>query len=274
VLTNNYLFILICFFNPAFLFASSENYSLGARQAGMSDCGLTISDVWSANHNQAALAYLERPSMGLFYENRFIFKELGLQAGSFALPLNSGTFALSLSHFGYSLYNESKIGLAYAKALGNRLSIGMQIAYMNTKIGEDYGNRGAPIAELGMLAKPVDNIFIGVHVFNLTRSKIPYYSEDQIPTILKAGLGLVLSEQLLVLTEIEKDLSHKAIFRTAIEYLFMEQLYLRAGVSTNPNQISFGLGYKTNRIRADIAFSTHPILGTTPHVGLVYYFDD
>ncbi|PKP19344.1 MAG: hypothetical protein CVU05_11655 [Bacteroidetes bacterium HGW-Bacteroidetes-21] len=243
---------------------------MGGRQAGMAGCGLTTVDPWAAHHNQAALAYLDKPAIGLFAENRFGLSELGLQAGTFAYPTSSGVFALTLSHFGYELYNESKVGVGFAKAFGKRFSLGVQLGYINKHFGDVYGNNGAPVAEIGFFAQPYDNFFIGAHIFNLTRSKIADYNDERLPTIIRLGVGLKLSERVLLTTEGEKDIQTKMTFRAGIEYLFMDQLFIRSGITANPNEISFGLGYKTKRIRADIAFTTHQILGISPHFGFVY----
>ena len=53
---------------------------------------------------------------------KYGIKELSHGALALALPTNAGTFGLSYSYFGYSKYNESKIGLAYAKKLFEKIS--------------------------------------------------------------------------------------------------------------------------------------------------------
>ncbi len=255
-----------------FVFAGHENFPIGGRQAGMGFTGVAYSDIWSATHNQAGLALLEKPSFGLFYENRFTLEELGLKAGAFALPTKSGTFALDLMQFGYSKYNESKIGIAYAKALGKRVSIGIQIDYLNTYFSEEYGNKGTAIAELGFLAQPIDNLYIGAHIYNLSRSKIAAYNDERIPTLLTAGLAYRFSEKVLCSVETEKDFDFKAMYKVGMEYEFIENVFIRAGVTSNPNQMCFGIGYVYKRIKADVSFSTHQVLGISPHVGFIYAF--
>lgn len=270
-----YRIFLFALFLPLFAAAGNDNYPVGASQAGMAGCGLTSPDIWSVHHNQAALAYLTQPTLGLFAENRYGLKEMGLQAGAFAYPTASGTFGLALSHFGYELYNESKVGVSYARSFGSRFSTGIQLGYINTHFGDLYGNAGAPVAEIGFFAEPYKNLFVGAHIFNLTRSRIAEYNDERLPTIIRAGLGLRLSERVFLATEAQKDIDNPALFRAGIDYLFMEQLYIRAGIQTSRqvNQISFGLGYKTRRLRADVAFSTHQVLGISPHIGFVYFFN-
>ena len=45
---------------PVFAIAGNENFYAGARQAGMANCGVTLTDLWSAQHNQAGLANLKK----------------------------------------------------------------------------------------------------------------------------------------------------------------------------------------------------------------------
>lgn len=92
----------------------------------MGNASVAISDLWSAFNNQAGLAWLETSHAGVYYENRFLMKELGYKE-LVAYPLKSGTIGLSFNHFGYSAYNESKIGLAFAKAFGKYLAFGLQL---------------------------------------------------------------------------------------------------------------------------------------------------
>jgi len=252
--------------------AGHENFPIGARQAGMGSTGVAFSDIWSATHNQAGLAFLQKPTFGFFYEDKFVLKELGLKAGAIAYPTPSGTFALDLLQFGYSKYNESQIGLAYAKALGKRFSAGIKFDYLNTFFSEEYGNKGTFIAELGLLAKPIEHLFIGGHIYNINRAKIAAYDNEKIPTILTIGIAYEFLQKVLCTVEVEKDLEYKPIYKVGLEYNFLENLSLRAGVTSNPNQLSFGIGYAYKRIKADIAFSSHQVLGITPHVGLIYEF--
>ena len=253
-------------------FAGHENFMLGARQAGMGFTGVSYSDIWSATRNQAGLAYIEKPGFGLFYENRFTLKELGLKAGVFALPTKSGVFAIDLMQFGYNKYNESRIGLAFAKPLGKRFSVGIQLDYLNTFFSEEYGNKGTAIAEIGFLSQPIDKLFIGAHIYNFSRAKIAAYNDERIPTILTFGISYSFSEKVLCAVEAEKDIDYKALYKIGIEYHFMENLFLRAGVTSNPNEMCFGLGYVYKKIKADVSFTNHQILGLTPHVGFSYSF--
>lgn len=267
-----FTFLLIFLLIYLISYSGNDNYPTGSRSASMGNSSVTLSDVWSTHHNQAGLANLTKPTIGFHHENRFIVKEYGLQSLAFVLPTNSGNFGVSLSYFGYSKYNESKIGLGYAKKLGDKISFGVQLDYFNTHIAEDYGNKGAAVAELGILVEPKENFFIGVHVFNPTMSKIAIYDNERIPTIFRVGIGYKFSDNLYIATETEKDIDFDPVFKAGVEYMMIKDFFIRAGISTNPVQNSFGIGYVHKRLKADIAFSTHQILGITPHFTVIYEF--
>ena len=90
--------VLIC----QVLFASNENTPIGGRSAAMANSSVTLSDFWAIQNNQAGLADFSHIALGLYYENRFMVKELGLRCGAFVLPTKSGVFGLNYNYFGYS----------------------------------------------------------------------------------------------------------------------------------------------------------------------------
>ncbi|MCX7862983.1 MAG: hypothetical protein N2449_08310 [Bacteroidales bacterium] len=265
-----YIFIVFSLLS-LHVYAGNENWSLGAKQAGMGFSGVTISDIWSSSHNQAALARISVPGIAIYHENRFLLNEMSLKAFSFALPTNeAGTFAIDLWHFGYTKYYEMKTGIAYGIMLGKKLSIGAKINYLHTYFAELYGKKSTMVAEIGFLLEAAENFFVGGHIYNISRSKLAVYDDERVPTILKAGIGYRFSEKLFMTTEAEKDLLYKIIFKVGVDYMFLSNLYIRAGATTSPDRMSFGLGYQYRKIRADIAFSYHQVLGISPHVGIIY----
>lgn len=254
-------------------FAGNDLNISGARSSAMGGSSVMISDVWSVSNNQAGLAFVENPTVGIYYRNNFMVSSLGYQTLAFALPTkNSGTFGLNVSYFGYSQYNESKIGLAYGKKLSDNFAFGLKVNYLNTQIGENYGHKGTAVAEAGIFAEPTENLFVAAHLYNIARAKLADYNDETIPTIFRIGLGYLFSEKVLVSTEVEKDLEYKPMFKAGVEYQLVENFYLRTGISTNPTQNSFGIGYKGKKLSADIAFTTHTTLGLSSMISVNYSF--
>lgn len=239
----------------------------------MGNASVSLNDVWSVHHNQAGLGFIKYSSCGVYYENRFLLKELSLRAGVAAISLKGGTFGVSFSNFGYSLYTENKYSLSFAKAFGEKLSIGIAMDYFNTKISEGYGNKSIAVAEIGLQTKPQNGLCIGVHIFNPTRTKHADYNNERVPSIFRFGGNYNFSDKVILAFETEKDISQKAIFKTGIEYKPVNAFYLRAGMSTRPTLNSFGFGIHIKNLKMDFSSNYNQVLGFSPQVGLTYTFD-
>lgn len=260
------------FFSFQALFAS-DNYPAGARSIGLANSSVTLTDCWGAFHNQAALAWMDQLSVGASYDNRFTIANLSTKGFVFALPLKAGTFAVSGDVFGYSLYNEKKAGIAFAKKLGEKFSAGVQLDYLNTFINDDnYGSHTTFAVEAGLLAEPLKNFRIGFHVYNLSRAKLAEYADEKIPTIFRLGASYRFSEKLSWSIEEEKDIDQNAVFKSGLEYHVVDALYLRGGLATNPTLFSFGFGLKIGNLMLDIASTYHQVLGFSPAISLTYRF--
>lgn len=256
----------------AFGFIAQTNIHFGGRSAGMAHTSVTLSDVWSTHHNQAGLAWLETPSVGVYYQNKFTISELSNLGLAYAHPLKKGTFAIQWSNFGYELYQENKVGLAYALQLSEKLSGGIQIDYLSTRLGGVYGSNSAFAAEIGLQAKLTNKLNVGVHVFNPTRTTLNEYNDEAITTIMRLGIGYTLSDKVNLVIETEKDVDHVAALKTGIEYNANEKLFFRGGVSTGPTIGAFGFGLNMENYQLDIAATYHQTLGFSPEISFNYQF--
>lgn len=272
--------VLIC---QVLLFASNENSPIGGRSAALANSSVTLNDFWSVHNNQAGLAFFDHIAFGFYYENRYMVKELGLRAGAFVVPTKSGVFGLNYNYFGYTKYNEQKIGLAYARKFGEYFSIGLQLDYLSTRIAEDYGNKNTFTFELGIRTKLSESFVIAAHIYNPIGVKIEDEYNERIPTIFKLGLSYKLSDKLLLAIETEKDLVYKPLIRGGIEYEIVEQAIVRFGYSTLPSTTgsqnfsisslySFGFGLNLNKLKIDFSSTIHQTLGWSPQVSVSYNF--
>lgn len=263
-----FFFILIC---PIVLLAQNGTPPVGGTRAvGMGYTGTTFTDINSLFSNQAGLAKLEKVTAIAFAEQRFLLNELqGLSTG-IALPTNSGTFGLSLNYFGFEDYNEQRAGLAYARQLVDKLSIGAQLLVLNTQIAE-YGNKANVTFELGLLAEILPQLNLGLHLYSPARIELT--TDEYLPSVFKLGLSYLPSDKLLILAELEKDIDYDLRTKLGLEYNILDQLSMRLGLATQPINLSFGLGYQLkNGLTLDIASSYHEILGFTPSAGIIMAF--
>ncbi len=262
--------VLIIFLNNNSL-AGNEPAVAGGRAAGLGGATVAYADLWSAFNNQAGLAYLTKFSAGFFNETPFLMNELSTRGIAVAMPVQKlGVFALSINYFGYNLYNEKKIGLAYAKSFGDKISAGIQFDYLGTSISEGYGSNSAFTIEAGFRAELLPKFYLGAHIFNPTRAKLADYDEEKIPTLLNIGLAYEFSDKVTLSAEGEKNVYETSAFKAGVEYHIVKILYLRAGVGTNPTKTSFGFGLEFDSFKFDIAAAYHQQLGYTPNISLTY----
>ena len=241
----------------------------GARGAAMGNTGLAFSDINSIFRNQAGLAYLSGYASILSAEQRFLLSEISvLSAGAALSNKKWGAFGLSLGYFGFSDFNEQKIGLAYARKLFKTLAIGVQFDFLNTRIKE-YGSKGVLTFEAGLHAKITKELHLAAHLFS--PREIAITEEESIPTVFQLGLAYLPSTKITFTLEAEKDLNLALQIKSGLEYRPVESIALRVGAGTQPSIFSFGVGYLTKSgFRIDLAARYHQVLGITPSISISF----
>ncbi len=261
------LWLLLLLLPISVLFGQNAfSTSAGARGIGIGNSNIAFKDIYSGFNNQAGLAYLDNFSGAIFVENRFLLKELQFVGLSIAKPTNSGTWGLTLNHFGFSDYNEQKIGVNYSRILFDKLAIGAQFDFLNTQVAE-YGNATGITFEVGLQYEILDKLVAGAHVYNPIHASI---GEEVLPSIIQIGLTYALAEYITISGAIEKDTNLPYNLKAGVAYQIFEQVNVRVGMNTNPNRFSFGLGYLVNNIQLNVAATYHDILGFSPSFGLSF----
>jgi len=268
------LFLFCMILMSYYSWASHDNTSIGGASAAMGNASVTFCDFWSVHNNQAGLGFYNKMAAGIYYENRFLTKELSSKSGAFIMPTKSGVFGITMDYFGYQNYNEKKIGLAYGKTFGNKFSAGISLDYLQTHVGENYGNKNNFTFEAGLIYKMNKNLTLASHVFNPLSTKLTDYNNERIPAIFKFGMSWKFSEKVIAVAEAEKDLHNKTILKAGVEYHIIEQLYLRIGMSTNPIMNTFGFGLEFGQLKFDFSSSLHQTLGYSPQVSIIFNFDE
>ena len=252
--------------------ATGENFIIGARSAGIAHSSVAIMDVWAVQNNPACMVDINKITAGLYYENRFLVKELSLKSFVVAFPANFGVIGASFNYFGFNLFNESKIGLAYARKFGERFSAGLQLDYLSTRIGENYGNKSLVTFDIGVCSKINDKLTIAAHIFNPVNARISKAYDERVPAIVKIGTAYFISDDLLISFEADKNIDNPPVIKTGIEYLLMKKVYLRTGISTNPFVNFFGVGFNYKKFTVDFSSSIHQVLGFSSQLSLIYKF--
>lgn len=252
----------------------ADNYPVGASCLSLAGSTVAVSNLWSVYHNQGALGFFEGIETGIYYENRFILPEYGVKSMAFAMSLKTGTIGVNLTSFGFSKFSDNKVGISYSLKLAEFISAGIQIDYFYINQESYYGDISTVSGEIGVYATPFENFYIGAHVFNPWRTKVVNYQDERLPTIFRLGISYDFSEEVQLSVETEKDLDYAPIFKSGIEYEPLNNFILRTGVSFSESEFypAFGIGYSFKNLTLDLAFETHPILGTKSGVSLSYAF--
>lgn len=240
--------------------------------------GLATADLWGLRLNPAGIAGLKETTAGLFFQQHFLSPDLSQQGLAVAIPVGNGAFGVSGDRFGYDLYNETRVGLAYAMRFGDGLRAAVQLNHLGVRLGGNYGNTSAITAELGVQARLTEALWIGAHLYNPGRAQLGVANdagvpiEERVPTLLRAGLAYTFSTKLLMTAEAEKDIDRAERFRFGVEYMPNKVLFLRTGISTGPVQSHFGVGFRLKHLDIDLALAVRSQLGPTPMIGINYRF--
>ena len=229
-------------------------------------------DVFSFSNNQASLAQMKDASAGVYGERRFMLSELSLYQFAIAVPTKSGNFGVNAGYFGFSDYNESQMGLAYARKLGDKVDVGVQFNYNGIQ-ASGYGNSSAVNFEIGTVFHLTDKLNAGVHAYNPIGGKFGKNSEEKLASIYTVGLGYEASDKFFVSAEIEKEEDQTVNVNAGMQYKFLPQFMIRAGIATNTSNLYGGASLFLKAFRLDVLASYHPQLGVTPGLLLIYDFN-
>lgn len=228
-----------------------------------------FTDVFSFCVNQASLSEAKNTVAGIFSERRFMLKELTIYSAAIAKPMLSGGMAITADFTGNKDYSQTKIGLAYGRALGEKLALGIQFNYNRMHIS-GYGNAGSVDVEIGSILHLTEKLHAGWHVYNPFVTKAGHYSTERFPSVYTIGLGYEVTEQLLINTVVEKEENRPVKVNVAMHYALMKQFFLRGGIASAEGLSFIGAGISWKNFRTDAFASWHPRLGFSPSLLLVF----
>lgn len=253
----------------------SQLYAQGVLPSGgaamsMANAVVAVGDEWAFFNNPAANARLNRISVGLSYENRFLLRQLQTQAFTAAIPLGKGMFSMGGNQYGYQQFRSYKGGFGYSMMLSEFLAAGVQLNYQGLALNENYGNSSTMTAEVGLLAWINPKWTVGFAAFNIGRAKLAEFADDRYTTVMRFGTAYTFSERVILSIEANKDLEYHLRLRTGVQYEAAEDFYLRAGFTTSRVEGTFGFGYEIKDFRLDMGTAYDQQLGWSPHFSLTY----
>lgn len=243
-----------------------SQFSMGATSMSMGQTGVAVPDQsWSLFSN-SALLQTDGNSVS-FYGFQYVgISEITDVAATGIYQTSFGTFGAGLHRYGFNLFNENRIRIAYKNNLGN-FHYGTVVNYNHVFQGADYGSAGAFGIDVGLATQLLPDFWFGARATNINQ---PTYgsSDEELPRDLAVGISYRLSGSTLFTSEIVKDIRFPLSFRGGVEFEVIDNLFARSGISNNPQTYSAGFGYQTHRIHVNIAVQQHIPLGLSPGIDL------
>jgi len=255
-----------------FAFAAGDHSVIGGRAAALGTTSVTQSDEWSVFNNQAGLAWCKKFSAGIYFENRYLLKDLSQKALAITLPAGRGAFGVSIRHLGFALYSEMNTSIAYGMRLTKKFSAGVQVEYLRLHVDDGFKDNSIFSCEIGLQFRASEHLWLGLHVANPVPVKLSSLTKERLPTLMRFGLSWRITDGLHSDVEVEKDLIHKPVLKAGIEYRPAKSLIIRMGLLSNPATFTFGFGLEFGNLQFDLASSYHLVLGYSPQASLIYYF--
>lgn len=228
-------------------------------------------DIFSFTSNQAALAEVKHAGIGIGAERRYLLEELASYRLALAVPGAWGNFGFQGISRGFSDYRESRFGLAYARQLGKKASLGIQFNYNSLQIA-GYGSAKAVSAEAGFLLHLSARLHTGIHLDN-PGGKYSGNKIVKLPSIYTMGWGYDFSAQLFLSGEVVKEENQPVDARIGMHYAIVPALLVRILFQTASASGWFSAGITKSRGRLDIYTGYHPQLGPSAGILLSYSFN-
>ena len=263
------LLFLYCLFISGKTFSQITRKPVASPYLGLGAYSITHADVFSFTSNQGSLAQIKNSAAGVYGERRFLLSELNYYSAAVVLPTSSGNFGFQAGYFGFSDYNETQLGLAYARNLGSKVDVGVQFDYNALQIA-GYGKSSAINFQVGTVMHISEKLHAGFHAYNPVGGKFGNDKQEKLASIYTAGLGFEASEKFFVSAEMLKEENKSVTVNAGFQYKFLPQVQARAGISTATSVLYAGIGLQLKIFRLDITASHHPQLGVTPGLMIVF----
>lgn len=235
-----------------------------ARLTGYSSVG---AGAFSFLGNTAALAGIKNSSACIYGERRFMLQGMGSYLGGFCLPSTLGHFGLKSYYDGGSTYNQTQLGLAYARRM-DKIDLGLQFNYYAQKVST-YGSSSSLNFSLGAILHVTADLQAGFQIDNPVRNGNK--SDPGKPaSVYTAGIGWDASDKIFFAVLAVKTENQPVNFSSGIRYSFDKKLRCGLGFTSGINSFYCGGGVVIGDLSLDLTASLHPWLGITPGLMLAY----
>ncbi len=270
-----YVLILILLFAQP-VFSAFNDIGMGARPLGLGGAFVALADDSNAsNYNAGGLAYLKNIHLGATYAQRFNGLVNHAIIAS-VIPIGRlGTIGADVGSLSENsdIYNEQTFRFSYAKTIIKQIGIGVNLKYFSTSYDEanesvkenpyfDQMSNSTFSFDIGLMAKPIDNLHIGISAENLVPAdmSISKTETDTIPQNFRVGIVYRLK------SIAEMSAQGKAISNVLKNTLAIVELNARDNVVTTRGGVEIWINNAT-AVRAGIGMINDDNSVTTINLG-------
>jgi competence ComEA-like helix-hairpin-helix protein len=246
--------------------AQFERHTVGAVPAALGGSGvMLIGDLWGGYLNPALYAgFSEFTASVSHVPYRFGLSELQTSAVSAIVPLRRMNPAITITRYGFDMYNETTVTAAGGREIGDRVRFGAALNWYHLSI-ERYGSTAAVGIDAGFHASLNDHLEMGIAVTNINRPVIGA-GRNAIPQTFTAGFAYSPHPLFSVVGEVHKDIAFEPEFRVGTEFYISGNVLLRGGMNERPSLITGGCSFIVGNVQIDYALQWHLVLGQTHYL--------
>lgn len=231
-------------------------------------------DVFSMQANPAALAHLDKSAAGVLATRPYMLAALSGYTAAAGIRGSRGSFGSVLHYSGNADYNQSQLGMLYARKLGPRAAVGMHFSYQALHLASGYGSTGYLQAAAGAQFPITATLNTGIRVSIPAGGKQAGHVAVYRPAIIAWGLGYEPSSQFFCNLQVEKPVDEPAAIMAALQYRPVPVIRIRTGVSVAAGEAWLGAGYRYRQLHADVYAHYHSRLGITPGMAFIFTFNN
>lgn len=265
ILRTKYCQIVLFALLPSSAHAAFEFQPIGAHTSGAGDAGVALATgAAGAYWNPAALAWGKRLSLFGMYDRPFGIAELATHAFSAGLKIGPHGLGARYTGFGFALYKEQVLGLAYGLRVFQQLSLGLGIRALQ------LSTAGMPtqhwmVFDAGIRLQMRENVFLGAAIWNAGGRHTSLLGQGG-----TVGMGIVVLPRAVLVADIQKEANFPTGAGIGVIYHIHPQLVLRTGAGSRPERLSAGFGLRKNGFAIDYAAVWHTVLGITHRASVIY----
>ncbi|MCF6359637.1 MAG: hypothetical protein L3J29_02625 [Cyclobacteriaceae bacterium] len=252
-----FIFPILILANSLCVF-SQEAIFYGARNESLARATVALNDSWALFYNPAGLVY-QQVEVVAGYQSKYT--SLGIDDGAFGFtfPIKNTALGIGASYFGDNLLSKSKVVASIAHKI-SKTSLGIKTTYDQLRINE-IGSKGIFYLDIGGQISINEQVIIGMVINNINQAKFDTLSISSPNTSVQVGINYHPHGKLILLAQIEKDISNPAILRLALEYSISKYVVIRTGVLPSPTAAFAGVGLNWAKFKLDLVASYQQSLG-------------